>query len=74
MHPLGQQVTDGSQGTRAGQHHPDAPQGQHRGLGLAQMGQMMHDGYLPLVETAWQNMASLLDEDLEAALKGFHLG
>jgi hypothetical protein len=23
---------------------------------------------------AWQNMTSLLDEDLEAALKGFHLG
>src|SRR5262249_16943925 len=29
-----------------------APQGQHGGLGLAQMGQMLHDSRPPLVETS----------------------
>src|ERR1043166_5592870 len=39
--PLGQQVTGRGQGTRASPHHPDAPPGQHGGLGLAQMGPML---------------------------------
>src|SRR5712691_10780708 len=35
-----QQAADGAQGTRARQHHPEPPQGQHHGLGLADMRQM----------------------------------
>src|SRR5262249_13064513 len=52
LHPGCQQATDGTQGTRARQYHPEAPQGQHGGLGLAQMGQMLHDSRPPLVETS----------------------
>jgi len=51
LHPLGQQVTHRGQGPRAGQHHPEAPQGQHGRLGLAQRRQMVHDRRQPLVET-----------------------
>src|SRR5262249_9745581 len=46
-----QQAADGAQRTRAGQHHPEAPQGQHGGLGLAERGQMVHDRCPPLVES-----------------------
>src|SRR5262249_8506114 len=34
------------------QHHPEAPQREHRGLGLAQRRQMVPDGGEPLVETS----------------------
>ena len=50
LHPLSQQVTHRGQGTRVDQHHAEAPQRQHGGLGLAEMGQMVHDRCPPLVE------------------------
>ena len=49
---FGQQVTHGTQGTRARQDHAQASQRQHASLGLAQMGQMMHGRRQPLVEAA----------------------
>jgi hypothetical protein len=51
LHAFRQQAAHGAQRTRARQHHPKTPQGQHGGLGLAQMGQMLHDRCPPLVES-----------------------
>src|SRR5262249_40801911 len=51
LHAFGQHLADGGQRARARQHHPEAPQRQHRGLGLAQLGQMCCDSTEPLVET-----------------------
>src|SRR5207302_851276 len=40
VQPHGQERTDGGQRTAARQHHPQAPQGPDRGLGLRQRGQV----------------------------------
>ncbi len=50
LHAGRPQTTDGGQGTRAGQDHPEVPQRQRGGLGLAHMGQMVHDRCQPWVE------------------------
>src|SRR4029450_11050169 len=51
VHARRQQAAGRAQGTRARQHHPETPQCQHGGLGLAQLGQMCFDSREPLVET-----------------------
>src|SRR5262249_17074446 len=43
--------THGRQGTRAGAHHAQAPQGQDGRLGLAQLGPMPHESVPPWVHT-----------------------
>src|SRR5262249_38828545 len=47
----GHHGADRGQRTRAGQYHPQTPQRQDGRLGLAQLGQILHDSGLPLVTT-----------------------
>src|SRR4029434_2991933 len=49
LHPHGQQCRHGTEGTRPSQHHAHAPQGQPRGLGLAQLRQVSSDNVGPLI-------------------------
>jgi hypothetical protein len=48
---LGQPDADGAQGTGGGQHYPQALQGQHQGLGIAQQGKLGVNNRGPCVNT-----------------------